>query len=133
MLPVCTLYVSVCLGVGCSLYCTTVKPVLRPAYTAHKFQRLPLIFCFWNKSPNCFVLEFQKQVPETFAVYAGLKDHLCKGLHTLQKFLELVSVTPIQSNRVVCSRNKRSKGVSGTCVQCMQALIRPPLYKGHNF
>ena len=32
----------------------------RPAYTAHKFQRLPLIFCFWNKSPNSFVLEFQK-------------------------------------------------------------------------
>ena len=31
-----------------------------PAYTAHKFQRLPLIFCFWNKPPNCFILEFQK-------------------------------------------------------------------------
>ena len=26
----------------------------------HCTQRLPLIFCFWNKSPNCFVLEFQK-------------------------------------------------------------------------
>ena len=45
-----------------------------------------------------------------------------KGLHTLQKFLELVSGTPIQSNWVICSRNKRSKEVSGTCVQCMQAL-----------
>ena len=51
---------------------TSILNLLRPAYTAHKFQRLSLIFCFWNKSPNCFVLEFQKQVPETFAVYAGL-------------------------------------------------------------
>ena len=33
-----------------------------------------------------------------------------------------VSVTPIQSNWVICSRNKRSKEVSGTCVQCMQGL-----------
>ena len=28
---------------------------------------------FLEKSPNCFVLEFQKQVLETFVVYAGLK------------------------------------------------------------
>ena len=48
---------------------------------------------------------------------------MSKGLHTLQKFLELVYGTPIQSNWVICSRNKRSKEVSGTCVQCMQALM----------
>ena len=50
-----------------------VISILRPVYTAHcdKFQRLPLSFCFWNKLPSYFVLEFQKQVPETFAVYAG--------------------------------------------------------------
>ena len=36
-----------------------------------------------------------------------------------------VSGTPIQSNWVICSRNKRSKEVSGTCVQyCMQAFIK---------
>ena len=39
-----------------------------------------------------------------------------KPLHTLQKFLEL-------RNWVICSRNKRSKEVSGTYVQCMQAKI----------
>ena len=32
-----------------------------------------------------------------------------------------VSGIPIQSNWLICSRNKRSKKVSGTCVQCMQA------------
>ena len=32
-----------------------------------------------------------------------------------------VSGTPIQSNWAICSRNKRSKEVSGTCVQCMRA------------
>ena len=55
-------------GPGVKQFVTVSSPALRPAYTAHKFQRLPLIFCFWNKSPNCFVLEFQKllQCMQTF-------------------------------------------------------------------
>ena len=42
---------------------------LRPTYTAHKFQKLPLMFVSGTSHSQLICVG----VPETFAVYSGLK------------------------------------------------------------
>ena len=60
---------------------------------------------FWNKSPNYFVLEFQKQVPETFTVYVSL-NNLCE-INNKEKTFKKVSnvgmlVIGMQSTETSC-------------------------------
>ena len=70
---------------------------LRPAYTAHKFQRLPLIFCFWNKSPNCFVWEFQKLL-QYMQAFTCMHMFVCISVLTLYKCVRVFYFAHVLSN-----------------------------------